>query len=379
MNRRGLRILELGMHFDPAGGGADRYFAGLLQGLAANGADLTAAAFGEPQHEHASLALGSTSLGLGKRLSAIRSHIVGELDSHDLLASHFALYAHPLLGAIQRQRKAHVIHFHGPWADESAGEGQSRLAVWAKRFVERRVYASADRLITLSGAFRDILVERYGIAKSKIVVIPGGVDLERFKPTCTRAEARERLRWPADRKIVFCIRRLVRRMGLENLLDAFASIAPEHPEALLVIGGKGLLTEELQSRAAALGIGDQVQFAGFIPDSELPFAYTAADFTIVPSVALEGFGLITLESLACGTPVLVTPVGGLPETVRDLDPSLVLPESSIAALADGLRRGFSDFLPSARTCREYAEANFGWPAIARRVLAVYTEATEAAR
>jgi glycosyltransferase involved in cell wall biosynthesis len=368
MNRRDLRILELGMHFDPAGGGADRYFAGLLQGLAANRAEFTAAAFG------------SASLGLGKRLSAIKSHLSGALDSHDLLASHFALYAHPLLGALRRKRKAHVVHFHGPWADESAGEGQSRLAVWAKRFVERRVYASADRLITLSGAFRDILVERYGVAESKIAVIPGGVDLERFRPACTRAEARERLGWPVDRQIVFCIRRLVRRMGLENLLDAFAQIvhtAPKHPDALLVIGGKGPLKEELQARATALGIGDRVNFAGFIPDDDLPFAYTAADFTIVPSVALEGFGLITLESLACGTPVLVTPVGGLPETVTGLEPGLVLPASTVDALADGLRGGFSGPLPSYSRCREYAEARFGWPEIAHRVLSVYSEAMRA--
>ncbi len=374
-----MKILELGMHFDPAGGGADRYFAGLLQGLAQNNAQFTAAAFGETGGDAAHLSLGVGPLGLLKRYGAVRGLTGGVLDSHDLLATHFALYAYPLLGALKKNRKTHVVHFHGPWAEESAGEGESRWVVAAKRLLERRVYASADRLITLSGAFRDILVQHYGVTSEKISIVPGGVDLDRFRPVCPRAEARQRLGWPTERPIVFCIRRLVRRMGLENLIDAFAAVSATHPEALLVLGGRGPLADELQTRVHTLGLSERIKFAGFIPDADLPLAYAAADFTIVPSVALEGFGLITLESLASGTPVLVTPVGGLPETIRGLDPSLVMPASTPEALAGGLRRGFAGSLPTPAQCREYAEANFGWPAVARRVLEVYKKAREAAR
>jgi glycosyltransferase involved in cell wall biosynthesis len=81
-----------------------------------------------------------------------------------------------------------------------------------------------------------------------------------------------------------------------------------------------------------------------------------------------------LESLACGTPVLVTPAGGLPETVTALDPSLVLSGSDGPALASGLQRGLLEPLPDAMKCRRYIEARFTWSAIARRVLEVYQEA-----
>jgi len=385
-----MKILELGMHFDAAGGGADRYFAGLLNGLESLGEEVAAAAFGEASEPHR-IALGPVPLGLPGRLRAAHrlgglgglaglGEPGGKLAGCQLFASHFALYAYPLLGSLRRHRVPHVVHFHGPWAEESAGEGQSFLAVRAKRWLERRVYASADRLIVLSGAFRDILTERYGIARERIAVIPGGVDLDRFRPLCSPMEARERLGWPVDGKVILCVRRLVRRMGLETLLDAFADVSAEHPEARLVIGGRGPLTGELEERARALGIGEKVRLAGFIPDDDLPFAYAAADFTIVPSQALEGFGLITLESLACGTPVLVTPVGGLPEAVAGLEPAMVLEGTSREALAAGLRRGLRPerlaALPSRERCREYAQARFNWSRIAREVLEVYREAAK---
>ncbi len=104
------------------------------------------------------------------------------------------------------------------------------------------------------------------------------------------------------------------------------------------------------------GLGEQIRFAGFISDDDLPSAYAAADFSIVPSDALEGFGLITLESLACGTPVLVTPIGGLPEAVSGLRPDLVLPGCSRDDIAAGLDRGLAGNLAAGRLeCRAYTE------------------------
>jgi glycosyltransferase involved in cell wall biosynthesis len=368
-----LRLLEIGMHFDPAGGGADRYFSGLLGGLQDIGANVTAAAFGTPGPEvRRATSLGPANAGLLQRLRAM-SQLNGTLsEPGSVVASHFALYALPLAGHLRRG--THVVHFHGPWAGESAREGQNPLAVAAKRFVEQRVYSSAKRLITLSTAFRDLLCADYGIPASRVSVVPGGVDVERFRPAESRVAARAHLGWPEDRQIIFCIRRLVHRMGLENLIAAFGKIAPRYPKATLVIAGRGPLAADLKALADSLGLGEQIRFAGFVSDADLPLAYAAADFSIVPSDALEGFGLITLESLACGTPVLVTPIGGLPEAVSGLSSSLVLPGCSIADIAAGLERGLAGGLPSVAECRAYAENNFAWPAIARRVMTVYREA-----
>jgi glycosyltransferase involved in cell wall biosynthesis len=97
---------------------------------------------------------------------------------------------------------------------------------------------------------------------------------------------------------------------------------------------------------------------------------------VVPTATLEGFGLVTIESLAAGTPVLVTPVGGLPEVVSDLAPELVLPGTGPPALAEGLLAALSGRLPlpSAKACQDYVRGRFDWPVIAARVRDVYLEA-----
>jgi glycosyltransferase involved in cell wall biosynthesis len=98
--------------------------------------------------------------------------------------------------------------------------------------------------------------------------------------------------------------------------------------------------------------------------------------TVVPSIALEGFGLPIVESLAAGTPPLVTPVGGSPEVVRELSPELVLPAPGAGPLGEGLVAALTGglHLPSAEACQAYARARYDWPLVAARVQGVYSEA-----
>ena len=107
-------------------------------------------------------------------------------------------------------------------------------------------------------------------------------------------------------------------------------------------------------------------------------AYRAADMTVVPSQALEGFGLITLESLACGTPVLVSPVGGLPETIEPFAPQCVFANTSTDEITHGIGEALTGSLqlPTDEACRAYAVRGFSWPTIAARVRAVYDEACQ---
>lgn len=378
MRKPGHAVLELGMHFDASLGGVDRYFQRLTEGLRSNGVPCTALAFGSSAstislkqwdgREQASVSLGESAAPLPQRWRAIRT-AGRKAPEQGLIATHFALYA----AALPRlQQRKHVVHFHGPWAGESAREGQSRLVVAAKRWIENRVYRSVDRFIVLSSAFRHVLSTEYKIPAEKIRIVPGGVETARFAPA-NKLEARRRLGWPEKAPIVLCVRRLVHRMGLATLIEAFATLRGDHPGARLIIAGRGPLESELRQKAASAGCEDTVIFTGFLPDEELPPAYAAADFSIVPSESLEGFGLTTLESLACGTPVLVTPVGGLPETVCELDPALILAGKDAASLAEGIRRGLAGELPSSGACRAHVEARFDWSAIARRVAAVYEE------
>ncbi len=271
-----------------------------------------------------------------------------------------------------------MIHFHGPWAQESSLSGQSKLSVIAKKTVERLVYRTADAFITLSNAFRDLLISRYSVAPEKVHVVPGAVDTSRFQPS-NKDASRDLLGWPRNERIIFCIRRLIERMGIEALITAFASIAAKHPDVRLFIGGKGPLREALQAQITSLGLDHRICMLGFVRESSLPACYQAADISIVPSQRLEGFGLTTIESLACGTPVLVTPVGGLTEVVRPLAPSCILSGANPEQIAEGLNAylGGQLPLPAAADCVKYVQKNFIWEKVARKVLTIYDDAFRA--
>jgi glycosyltransferase involved in cell wall biosynthesis len=244
-----------------------------------------------------------------------------------------------------------------------------------KQRMERTVYRRAARCIVLSHAFADILVRDYAVARDRIRVIPGGVDLQKFNTDLSRQDARRRLGWPVDRPIVLCVRRLVRRMGLENLIDAAEHLRSQFPAALIIIGGTGPLADELKQKVVAAGLADSVRLAGFISDADLPLAFRAADLSILPTVSLEGFGLVAAESLAAGTPAVVTRVGGLPEVVAPLSQDLILPGGDAAQIAAYLADILAGrrVLPCSDACRRYAEQNFDWNSVARQVAGVYRE------
>jgi glycosyltransferase involved in cell wall biosynthesis len=380
-------LIQVGMHSDASDGGVDRYFWELNQGLQRTANDLDTRRFFFAKGTSASRqapayhSLGRADLPLPRRLLLLRKRILKTPDfdpGRFVLASHFSLYALPLLPEFSKL--THVIHFHGPWAQESSLHGQSTLRVRVKKAVESLVYRTASAFITDSTAFRNLLVSQYGVRPEKVHAVLPAVDISRFRPT-DRLASRYLLGWPRDRRIILCVRRLVERMGIEALVAAFGSIAARHPDVYLYIAGKGPLRGVLDSRVASLGLGDRIRLLGFLPDSSLPAAYQAADLSVVPSISLEGFGLTTVESLACGTPVLVTPVGGLPEVIRPLAPSCILPGTKPDQIAEGLNAFLAGELttPPAAQCVEYVQQHFTWERVARQVLAIYESAFNAKR
>jgi glycosyltransferase involved in cell wall biosynthesis len=270
----------------------------------------------------------------------------------------------------------HVIHFHGPWADESALEGAPKWKTWLQRRIERTAYHSADRIITLSDAFKRLVVERYGVDESRVHAIPGGIDSAAADPGVGRIEARERLGWPKDRPILLSVRRLVRRVGVDVLIDAVAELRDRRSDLLTLVGGKGPLKRELDQRIKDKGLEKRVRLLGFIPDQQLSLAYAAADYSIVPTQGLEGFGLVTIESMAAGTPSIVTPIGSLPEIVTPFCENLLLSGSGVNDIAEGLNQiiGGSSKVPDTDRCKRYVRENFDWSVIAPQVLAIYRSA-----
>ncbi len=376
-----IKSLQIGVGWLPEekGNGLDRVFYALSRNLPDAGVDVRGLVVGSEnvaadsrQTVHSFAAKDES---LRRRIGSLRSTLRDELrgNNFDLVASHFALFTYPILKYIRNYPL--VMHFHGPWSAESQAEGEGRLAVKAKWALERTVYKSASRFIVLSDAFRDLLVNSYRIDPGKIRKVQGGVQADRFDTGLTMEGAREKLGWPTDRPIVFVVRRLARRMGLENLIAAMVQVRQQHPDALLHIAGSGPIRAELEDRIKAADLSDHVRLLGFVPDADLPLAYRAANFSIVPTVALEGFGLITVESMAAGTPVLVTNVGGLPETVRDLSADLILPDSEVKTLATYVNDAISGALqlPSSEACQAYVRERFDWPVIARQIRDVYAE------
>ena len=366
-------------------GGLNRYFHGLCAALGREGVPASAVVTYLRPGQTGPIPvqpMAAEGVGLLARLNGARRAALAAIEDGVSLANpHFALYAWPWV----RELPDHiplVVNFHGPWADEMLAECRSwrcRLKAAAARAIERSVYRRADRCITLSRAFRDGMADRYDVPRWRIAVVPGGADLDPFLRAPSRSEARVRLGWPADRPIVLCVRRLTRRMGVDLLIKAAVDLRNHVSDLLVLIAGTGHAEAELRARVTTLGLEDAVRFLGFVPDGDLPLAYAAANVSVVPSVALEGFGLIIAESLASGTPAIATPIGGMPEALEGL-PDLVADAATAEALTAGLRRALiqPDALPSPDECRAYA-MRFGWQNVLPRILSVWHEAAAGAR
>ncbi len=263
----------------------------------------------------------------------------------DLVHTHFAYAAHGPLRALPCGTP-HLRSFYGPWDEEGwVGDADARrrmpgrVKARVKRVLRRQVEAANLRrsraVVVLSDHSRGE-VRAFGYPDKDIHLIAGGTDVERFVPTEDKAAVRRGLGLPPDRALLLSIRRLAPRMGLDKLIRALPAVIARHPDVLLLIGGQGPERERLERLVADLGMENHVRLLGFIPDATLAAHYQAADLFVLPTMALEGFGLVTTEALASGLPVLGTAVGATPEILSRLDPRLVVPESSAPALASAI-------------------------------------------
>jgi glycosyltransferase involved in cell wall biosynthesis len=370
-------VLMLGMGWFPSTlGGLDRYFRSLFEQLP--GAH--AVVIGPAEQAPATVTVvARAEQALPRRLLAYWTAARRASESVDVVDAHFALYAAAPLALGALRGCPSVFHFHGPWAEESvASHDGSRVRFSLRRAFERHVLLSADAHVVLSHAFRRVLLERYRVSPWGVHVWPPGVALEVFTPG-ERSLARARLGLEQGAFVAACVRRLVARMGIDDLLDAWGPIATELPPgSTLLLVGDGPLAGELAERAGRGPLREQVRSLGRISDEELIDVYRAADVAVVPSLTFEGFGLVVLEAAACGTPSIVTDVGGLPEVAAPLDPTLVVAPADAPALTARLREAAGGSLPSRADTRRYAE-RFTWPRLGERHRALYGSLAAGAR
>jgi glycosyltransferase involved in cell wall biosynthesis len=234
-----------------------------------------------------------------------------------------------------------------------------KLANHVFKRTENRVISTADKLLCRS-KFMSEELNRIHNGGYDPDTVPLAVNTDRFAFENDPVAAQKKLELPTDRTIFLTVRRLVPRVGLEALIDAMNTVVNQYPDALLLIGGKGYLRSTLEQRIRNHGIEDHVTMLGFIPEEDLPTYYAAADFSVMPTKELEGFGLSTIESLSCGTPVIATPVGANPEIIGPLNEQLLCANASSEAIAEQMKmwvkRGGSSELRTG--CRSYCEENF---------------------
>jgi len=322
----------------------------------------------------------------GNSLSFVRSILVNCRKLFESLQSKFSYdcidFHQPLSGlgvvrspASTQVRKVYTCHSlsfeefrsRNPRPINIIGGVSYFLNIQVRKFVEKKVLNQSDRIAVLSRFTQERLANVYGIPSGKMVVIPGGVDLQRFSPAVDKMEIRRRLSIPEQRMILFTVRDLEPRMGLENLIYAFKEVIKELPDSYLILGGHGPLKNKLISLTHELGVEDYIRFVGFILEEDLPDYYRTADVFILPTVELEGFGLITLEALASGIPVLGTPVGGTVEILGKLDSRYLFEDSkpeSMASLIVETCRQFKDnprlWQDVSAQCRAFVEAHYTW-------------------
>lgn len=221
------------------------------------------------------------------------------------------------------------------------------------RRLTRPVLHAARRILVVSEDLGRVAVRDYGADPARIRAIPNGCDAAIFHPQ-PREAARAALGIDAEAELVVYVGRLVPEKGLRELLDAAAMLAPQRPRLRLALIGDGPMRAELESRLAA-DPSLRIALPGALGPQEVARWMAAADLVTLPSYS-EGHPNVLVEALACGRPVVATPVGGIPEVV-DADCGVLVPARDAAALADGLRdaldRDWNEAVLSRRFSRDW--------------------------
>jgi len=306
---------------------------------------------------------------------------------YDLLHSHYWLSALVAQGLRDSGWRVPIVHmFHTlAAAKEAAGHPEDQRRVRA----EREIVRTADAIVAATAVDREQMIAYYDAPPERIHVIPPGVNLERFRPIPV-LEARAHVGSPCqpceEAHMLLYVGRMDPLKGVEDLLRALPYVVRDLPDdwpcriCLALIGGDAESSDEALRREMArlerlkeeLGLGDFAIFLGRRDQDELPYYYSAADVCIVPS-HYESFGLVALESLACGTPVVASRVGGLVTIIEDGLNGFLVPHGDPQALAYRILQLVEDCqlrrqmgLYGIETARAYA-----WPRIADRILALY--------
>jgi glycosyltransferase involved in cell wall biosynthesis len=271
-----------------------------------------------------------------------------------------------LAGALCRPNGLRVVaHYHNHYDDK-----------WNRDPVmltfERQLAAGTDAMIAVSESVRGHVAARIGIGEGRVDVVSNGVDVTAFDGV-DRAAARASLGLDGTRPVLGLIGRVCEQKGHEDFVEAAIRLAASHPDALCLMVGHledVALCERLRQRIETAGRGDHIRFLGHRTD--IAGVYAALDVVVAPS-RWEGFGLMLVEAMAAGRPVVASRVGAIPEVVREGETAILVPPRDPAALADALAALLADPVRqgalAAAGLREHGR--FSWTGAAERVATIY--------
>jgi D-inositol-3-phosphate glycosyltransferase len=289
---------------------------------------------------------------------------------YDLVHSHYWLSGSVGLRFAGQWGVPHAVMFHTLGAIKNrlpVGDAESAVRLEAEKELADRSHL----IISATGAEKAELMRLYGAREEQIKVVPCGVNTKLFRPL-GRVEARKILGIGPGKVILF-VGRIEALKGIDNLVQAAGLMKLNPEDRLLVIGGDEHSRSEvgrLKEMTGAMGISGAVEFLGTIEQKKLPIYYSAADVSVVSSY-YESFCLVVLESLACGTPVVSTPVGVAPEVIRCGENGYIVADNSPENLAAGLDAVFGSNELDRNTVRQSALA-YDWKSIAKQIEAEYS-------
>lgn len=247
------------------------------------------------------------------------------------------------------------------------------------KFLIRRVFAGAQRLIANSQNTYDMLVREWGVSEDKVVVLPPGVDSQFYSPPTQeqRQQLREQLGW-AERQVILTVGRLQRRKGHDMVIQALPAIKSAVPNVLYAIAGNGEERAVLEKLAQDLQVEDCVQFLGEISQQELLHCYQACDVFVLANRDIggdiEGFGMVLVEAQSCGRPVIAGASGGTRETMQIDESGLLLPcetpEALVAQLPELLTNSERRHAMG-QAARAWVESRFDWSVVTRRAEEIF--------
>ena len=254
----------------------------------------------------------------------------------DLVHAHGHVYMSSWLAGklAKKYKKPFIVTQHNTFIDYKSV--LNTLENMNDNVIGKSVLKNADRILTVSKETMKYVL-KLGADEKITLVIYNGVDTKCFQ-SAKKDESRKKLDLPNKRKIIFSVRRLVYKNGLDTLIESAHRVAQEYPDILFVVAGKGPSRKLIEDSIKELGIENNIKLTGFVPDELLPVYYNAADYFVLPSASGEGLPLVLFEAMACGLPVIATTVGGTPEIINNMKNGVLVPPRNPKAISDALSK-----------------------------------------